>query len=107
MMLWTAAGLYLAGKSGAFRAVNNFIKHGPTFGDFVRAIPRGDRAVKGVLALAKHKSLRVATVATAAAIAVAVPVAIYAGIGRLIGAGCDALVNKGAKKEADRRAAEA
>ena len=54
----------------------------------------------------KSKAGRAGLVGAAVAIGVATSIAIYAGIGRLIGAGFDALVNKGAKKEADRRAAQ-
>ena len=93
------------GHGGLVPLFKKFIQNGPTLGDKLSAIAR-DAAknsqfrTKAVDLLAKSKGARIGAVAAGVALAVGVGIGMY----RLIGRGVDALINKGAKNEADRRA---
>lgn len=88
-------------------AIKDFLKNGPSISDkiFSGAIDAklGKNIMGKIMEACKNsKSARIGVIAGGLALATALTV----GVCRLIGRGIDALINKGAKNEADRRAAQ-
>lgn len=98
-------GAYISNKRGLLEPLKSFVKNGP-MGSNINIIPKTKVGAKVVDLMVTSKAFRAGMVGAALAVGAAASIALYAGLGRLIGAGIDAIRNQGAKAEADRRAAE-
>ena len=98
-------GAYISNKRGLLEPLKSFVKNGP-MGSNINIIPKTKVGAKVVDLMVTSKAFRAGMVGAALAVGAAASIALYAGLGRLIGAGVDAIRNQGAKAEADRRAAE-
>lgn len=94
----------IAGTAITAKQLGSFIQRGPIDPKICCRAPKVGKDI--ATKLISSKAGRAGIVGVGLAIGSAVAIGLYAGLGRLIGAGFDALVNKGAKAEADRRAAQ-